>query len=554
MKHQNTLISFLLLGSLVFGLGCSSDKPIEQPDDNPKLAESSKGVIAAAHPAATKVGRDILNAGGNAVDAAVAAGFALSVAEPDMSGLGGRLQAIVHTPNGAIRGVDASTEGPLHYDRATAEDAPYGYPIIGVPGVVAGLLKLHADHGKLPLADIIQPAIDLARNGVEILPGEAYRHSLVKKALLEFEGSKKYYIKNDSMTYETGDILVQEDLAKTLEKIRDGGHDAFYKGDIAEKIVADMEANGGYVDLESMAAYQAKESEIVSANYRGFDIYGLWLPSFGAITMESLNILSNLPIDSYTKEQWGSAVYQATRLAYNDRLAQLEHGADYFLTKDRADSLANHVNVNEPDTVFVGQVNEEYPELKNLISHGHTTHLSAADSEGYMIALTQSLGPIFGSKVATPGLGFMYASTLGSYLGPFSPGPGDRAVSHISPTIVLKEGKPFMALGAAGGDKIVTAVVQVISRVIDQGMSLEDALAAGRVHPNREGGMDLELHDGISWSDEDFAFLADQGLLIRPEERTSRFGRVHAVLHNFENKTWKAAADPDWEGTALGIN
>lgn len=548
------ILSAILTSSiLVAGIACSSKNATEEEPPSTKTATSTKGVIATGHPEATKIGQDIFLQGGNAVDAAVASAFALSVAEPDMSGLGGRLQAILHTPDGAIRGVDASTEGPLNYDKSTAEDAPYGYPLIGVPGVVAGLLKLHTDHGRLPLAVVIKPAIDLAHNGVVVTPGAARRFALAKEPLLEFDGSKMYYIKEDSLTFEAGDLLIQKDLATTLEAIRDGGHKAFYEGPIAEKIVADMEANGGYVDKNSLAAYQARESEIVSANYRGYDVYGLWLPSFGAITMESLNILSNLPVDSFTEEQWGSAIYQATRLAYNDRLAQLNHEPDYFLTKERADSLAQYVNVLEPDTVYVGQVLKSEPALKTLISHGHTTHLSAADEQGYMIALTQSLGPIFGSKVATPGLGFVYASTLGSYLGPFSPGAGERAVSHISPTIILEEGEPYMALGAAGGDKIVTAVVQVISRVIDQDMSLEQAIAAGRVHPNRAGGMDLEVHEGISWSESDFNFLVDNGLLLRPEERTSRFGRVHAVLHNFETNTWEAVADPDWEGTALGI-
>lgn len=519
-----------------------------------KYAESPHGVIATAHPLATQAGLKMLNEGGNAVDAAVAAGFALSVVEPSMSGLGGRLQAIVRTPEGEIVGVDASTEAPITYDKATATDAPYGYPIIGVPGVVAGLVKLHTDHGSMSFEDVIQPSIDLANNGYEVLPGAAIRFAMVKDVLMEFPGTKAYFIKDDTATYEAGSWLVQKDLGKTLEAIQKGGAEVFYQGEIGEKIVADMAENGGYVDAVSLAAYEAKDAEIVTGSYHGYDVFGLWLPSFGAITMETLNILANLPLDELTEVQWASAVYQATRLSYNDRLAQLNGTAAYLLTKERADSLSRQINIEDPDTVLVGSLDTTKPELLVMAGHGHTSHLSVADSRGRMVSLTQSLGPLMGSKVATKGLGFMYASTLGSYLGPFSPEPGKRAVSHISPTIILKDGQPFMALGAAGGDRIVTAIVQVISRVIDQQMSLEDALAAGRIHPDRTGGMDLEIHDGITWSEADFAFLAEEGLLIDPEERIARFGRVHAVLYDNANKKWQAAADPDWEGTAAGSN
>ena len=517
-----------------------------------KDAESTKGMVSTAHPLATKAGLMMLEQGGNAADAAVAAGFALSVVEPAMSGLGGRLQAIIYTPEGDVVGIDASTEAPLSYDQSTAVDAAYGYPVIGVPGVVAGLIKLHDDHGSLPLASVMKPAINYAMNGYRVLPGAAARFNLVKDQLLEFAGTKRYFIKNDTATYAAGDLLVQADLARTLESIQAYGNEGFYRGEIAEKIVADMEIHGGYVDKASLASYEAKNSEVLKGKYRDVEVFGLWLPSFGAITMEALNILTNLPMDELSETEWASAVYQATKLAYNDRLAQLTHNFDFFLDQKRADSLASLINIKLPDTVLVGDNTRQNPKLLAMQGEGHTTHLSTADSEGGMVALTQSVGPIMGSKVAAPGLGFIHASTLGSYLGPFSPGPGQRAVSHISPTILLKNGKPYLALGAAGGDRIVTAVVQVISRIVDEHMSLPEALAAARVHPARPGGMDLELHEGIEWQQEDFEFLKEQGLLINPRIQKGRFGRIHAVLYQANLHSWIGAADPDWEGTAAG--
>ena len=549
MKINSSVCALTL--AVILMASCQTDKKVIAPPLT-KDATSAKGMVSTAHPLATQAALMMLEQGGNAADAAVAAGFTLSVVEPAMSGLGGRLQAIIYTPEGEVVGIDASTEAPLSYDKETATDAPYGYPIIGIPGVVAGLIKLHDDHGSLPLSTIMKPAIGYARNGCRILPGAAELFSLVKDQLLEFEGTKQYYIKDDTTTYAEGDLLVQEDLARTLEAIQAYGTEVFYKGEIAEKIVADMESHGGYVDKISLAAYEAKNSEVLSGNYRGVEVYGLWLPSFGAITIEALNILSKFPLSDLSESEWASAVYQATKLAYNDRLAQLHHNSDFFLNPYRADSLAELINIRLPDTVLVGDNTWQNPRMLAMQGQGHTTHLSVADSEGGMVALTQSLGPIMGSKVATPGLGFMYASTLGSYLGPFSPAPGQRAVSHISPTIVLKDGKPYMALGAAGGDRIVTAVVQVISRIVDERMSLPAALAAPRVHPARPGGMDLELHEGIEWQEEDFLFLKEQGLLINPRIEPSRFGRVHAVLYQDELQTWVGAADPDWEGTAAG--
>ena len=178
---------------------------------------------------------------------------------------------------------------------------------------------------------------------------------------------------------------------------------------------------------------------------------------------------------------------------------------------------------------------------------GHTTHLSVADKNGMVISLTQSLGPIMGSRVATPGLGFLYAATLGGYLGPMQ--PGQRAASHISPMILATDGEPFMGIGAAGGAKINSAIVQAISRVVDRDMELLDALAAPRVHPI-EKGMSLEVPDSLSWNPEDYQFLQENGFVIEEENRPFRFGRVHVVMKS--GSTWLGAADPDGEGASAG--
>ncbi len=185
-----------------------------------------------------------------------------------------------------------------------------------------------------------------------------------------------------------------------------------------------------------------------------------------------------------------------------------------------------------------------------LSKQGHTTHLSAADSSDMMIALTQSLGPNMGTKVATPGLGFLYAVTLGGYLGDFE--PGQRAASHISPVVISKGNVPFMALGAAGGSRIISAITSVSSRILDHELSLYEALAAPRVHPDDADSAYVEMHEGLEWQDEVIQAMEEQGLLLNKVEEVARFGRIQAVMYDKEAKQWIGAADPDWEGTAVG--
>ena len=536
MKNE-ILLGFLIL----FLFSCQSTKiPKHQ------TAVSARGVVAAGQPLAVQAGREMLTLGGNAVDAAVATAFALSVVEPSMSGLGGRLQAIIRLPNGEIHGVDATTQSPIKYDTAVVKPQRYGYTTIGIPGVVAGLTKLLEDHGSLPLETVMAPAIRFAEEGFSLLPGEARRHAQVSKQLSEFDGSSRYFLQKDEKPYPAGAKWVQQDLANTLKLIAKDGRQAFYEGSIAQKIVADMKANDGLLTLEDLKNYEAKSSRIVSGSYRGHDLYGLWLPSFGAITIEILQILENFPMKNLSEEDRTAAVYQAMQLAYEDRWAQLESDsvAEVITSKAYAKELAAKIDLDQKPAA----VGYDFPPIdswKDLM--GHTTHLSTADESGMMVALTQSLGPNMGSKVAAPGLGFLYAVTLGSYLGIFE--PGQRVSSHISPFLVTKDEKPFMGLGAAGGSRIVTAVAQVVSRVIDQEMPVEEALAAPRVFPDQDTIL-LETHAGTEWSRELIKTLKTEGFGLKSIPEEARFGRVHAVLFDAEKKKWIGAADPDWEGVA----
>lgn len=499
-------------------------------------ATVNNSVISSAHPLATNAGLVMYKQGGNAFDAAVAAGFTLAVVEPSMSGLGGRLQAIYKNSYGKIAGIDASTEVPKNYIQ-NEDKFSYGYPTIGIPGVVAGLLAIHKKKGKLPLYKVIDPAIKYASKGFILLPGEAKRQQMVKNKLLEFEGTKHHFLVNDSLSYKAGELIIQKDLARVLKAIANKGRKGFYEGEVAEKMIKDFQVNGGIVSLDDLKNYRARESKILKGKFRGHEVYSLYLPSFGAITIQILQILDQLDNPNDEKE-WAFQHGKATEIAYTYRKKQTDTSdLKEILSYEKAAKWAAKI---EQENSSFNLTSEEIPISWTSID-GHTTHLTTADKWGNVVALTQTVGPIMGSKVATKGLGFLYAVTLGGYLGNYS--PGDRANSHISPTLIEKDGDIILALGAAGGSRIVPAITQVSDRYITQQNSLAKALTLPRVYPYQDT-LWVENHKGIQQLINE-SFYSEFPLKYIDEP--ARFGRVHAIAK--KDNTWVGAADPDWEGT-----
>ncbi|MEQ9401245.1 MAG: gamma-glutamyltransferase [Longimicrobiales bacterium] len=504
------------------------------------------GMVAAAQPLATEAGIRMLEMGGNAADAAVAAGFAIAVVEPTMNSIGGRNQILIRLPDGSVAGIDGTTQAPWDYDYDTAPQASYGYPVIGVPGAVAGLMRLHGEYGSLPLATVMAPAIDLAENGFRLLPGEAARHGGGMEQGREFPGTRASYLEADGSAYDPGDMLVQKDYARTLRAIAAGGHDAFYRGEIAERMAADLAANGSAVKLEAFHDYEALDADVVRGSYRGYDIVGLGVPAAGAVVVQALQALENFDPDDYTDAEWAAMTGQALGMASRElRAINSDSAAVRAVSKEYARYVADQIRA--PAVAGGDGRGLPAPLGDRLDDQGHTTHLTTADAAGMMVALTQTLGPNMGSKVVTPGLGFLYASTLGGYLGRME--PGDRARSFISPVMVFRDGRPVLALGAAGGARIVSGVTQVISRVIDDGMDLAHALEAPRVHMNGEV-LDAETTPGIGWSPTDVAQMRALWPEVSESAWPGSFSRVHAV--HFDGTTWYGGADPDWEGSARG--
>jgi gamma-glutamyltranspeptidase/glutathione hydrolase len=517
-----------------------------------QVARSGAGMVVSAHPLATFAGVRTLERGGNAADAAVATAFAIAVVEPSMNSIGGRNQILIRTTEGRVLGIDGTTQVPPGYDPETAPRASYGYATIGIPGALAGLMRLHDEHGSLPLETVMAPAVDYARHGFRLNPGQARFHEMTARQLAESEGARESFLTPDGSPHRAGEQLRQPILAGTLEALAQGGADLFYRGEIAAQIAADMERNGGYVTREALAQYRAEDARIVRGSYRGFDLAALDIPASGPIAIQALHIMERFERAEHTREAWALITAQALGLAITDlpRLGS-DTAAARATSKEWAAAQAERVRLGagEPATRDAGS--------DWLGQEGHTTHLSVADSSGMVVSLTQTLGPAMGSRVATPGLGFLYAVTLGGYLSAGQLLPGERARSGITPLLVLEDGEPVLVLGAAGGLRIISAVVQAVSRVVDDDMAFAEALAAPRVHPGLDSamafsGLSMETSEPIGWTEWQVEAVRGLGFRVTTVPRAGAFGRIHGIRYHAATGEWEGVADPDWEGTARG--
>lgn len=565
MLESNGIVRRIaVVASMVFLLPCTPLHGQEPPPFQLQVDYSPHGMVSAAQPLATWAGVRILEAGGNAADAAVAAAFAVAVVEPTMNSIGGRTQILVRMPDGRVRGIDATTQAPATYDPETAPQAGYGYAVIGVPGAVAGLMRLHREFGVLPLEQVMEPAIRYASDGFPVNSIVADQLAAAADQAAEFPGTRDAYLKADGSAPASGDVLLSPELATTLATIARTEGEDFYRGEIAERMAADIQANGGAVTLESLQDYRAEDALIVYGSYRGYDLVGSYIPAAGALAIEALQILENFDLKYMPSPDRTILVGLALALAFQDWSLQGSPDMAAQLTSkgwaaQRAAQLVGPVGPpgGWETGAALASVGAGIPawasENTGPVDHlsgGHTTHLSTADASGMMVALTQTLGPNMGSKVVTPGLGFLYASTLGGYLGPME--PGERARSNICPFMVMKDGQPLLVLGGAGGAQIPVAVVNAIVHFVDGGMPFPEALTAPRVGPDRSGGLLLEAHEGAGFSEDFLRTVESLGMSVRAVPRTAAFGRIHGIRYHAETGRWEGAADPDWGGSALG--
>ncbi len=469
-------------------------------------SRAAQGMVVSPSAIASQVGVDVLTAGGNAVDAAVAAAFAMAVTLPSAGNIGGGGFLISRPARGEPVAYDFREVAPTgSHPQMWLEDGEYSYQrhhlshrAVGVPGTVSGLHLAWRDAGRLPWKRLLQPAIELAENGFTV--GHELSRSLRSglQRMSAYPASVAQFSRNGE-PYEPGEVLVQADLSASLKRIAEHGPNGFYKGRTAELIVAEMHANGGLITMADLEGYEAQKRVPIVGNYRGYEVISMPPPSSGGIALvEMLNILEGYDLK---EEGFGSAntlhrMTEAMRRAYADRALYI--GDPDFNEGLPVDQLISKRYANRlRATIRLDAASKSSPDTFSWpVESTETTHFSVVDAERNAVALTYTLEWSFGSGIVVPGAGFLLNNEMGDFNA--APGltnskgligtpanlaePGKRMLSSMSPTIVAKNGKVFMVTGSPGGRTIINTVMQTILNVVDHGMNAQAAVDAGRIH------------------------------------------------------------------------
>jgi len=521
-------------------------------------------MVVSASELASQVGVEVLKKGGNAVDAAVATGFALAVVYPQAGNLGGGGFMVIRFPDGKATSIDFREKAPgkAHRDMYLDESkevvpglSTLGYLASGVPGSVAGLCYALDKYGTMNLKEILAPAIKLAEEGLPVSYELSRELSEASDELSRFPTSANILLKHGK-PYQEGEILVQKDLAKTLRILSEKGPDAFYKGRIADLIVEDMKKNGGLITKEDLANYRPVEREPVYGTYRGYQIVSMAPPSSGGTALiQLLNILEAYDIDSlgYNSSKTIHLITEAAKRVYADRAHHLGD-SDFWSVP------TNGLTSKEYAAELRGKIDPFVATPSSQINHGdptpyeshETTHYSVVDKSGMAVCVTITLNSSFGSKVVIDGAGFLMNNEMDDFsIKPGVPNiyglvgaeanaiePGKRMLSSMSPTVVTKDGELFMVIGTPGGSTIITTVLQVIMNAVDHGMNIEEAVAATRIH-----------HQWLP----DTLYIERAGLPTDVLENLKRMGHKFKVQEGYNGNAQAIMVDPE-TGILLGAS
>lgn len=533
-------------------------------------ATSTKAMATASKYEVSQVGAEIMAKGGNAVDAAVAMGFALGVCEPFTSGLGGGGLATIHTAEGENFFIDFREVAPAAatldlYVDASGENngnTQEGGLASGVPGEVAGLLYLLEHHGTMSREEVMEPAIRIANEGFTVSAYCANAISDAYEKTQKFPEMAKVYLDENGLPWEEGSVITNPDLGKALQLIADQGADVFYKGEIGEAMVATLAKYDGVMTMDDLAGYEVHELKPVTGDYRGYTVISSPPPSSGGTHLiEILNILENFDMASM---EVNSAEYvhlfaETFKLAFADRAKYM---ADTnFVTvplggltsQAYADKRAQDIDLNVA-------MEQAAPDDPSPYEHTDTTHFSVADVNGNCVAITKTINYYFGSGVMVDGYGFM----MNNQMDDFSTDsesvnkiePGKKPLSSMSPTVVLKpDGSPFLVLGTPGGSRIFSGVAEVISRVIDSKMDLHTAISVPKIwncsnKNNLQYENPLKGYEQYALTDETIAKLTEMG---HGELKTAASGAFQCIMF-MDDGTLYGTADPRQDGKAVGVN
>jgi gamma-glutamyltranspeptidase/glutathione hydrolase len=544
-------------------------RAVEVSSDPLRTAE---GMVVSAHRLASEVGARVLAEGGTAVDAAIATGFALAVTHPVAGNIGGGGFMVVRFPDGRTTAFDFRERAPMaahprmFLDEAgeySAEIHHRSHVAVGVPGTVAGFALAHERLGTLPWADLVRPSVGIAKEGFEVTPGLARSLEGGLRSMAPYPASVAAFSK-DGRPYQAGEILIQTDLAGTLERIMGLGRDGFYRGKTARLLAEEMRREGGLITEEDLAAYRAVERDPVRGRFRGYDIITMPPPSSGGVALvQMLNILEGYDLASmgHNSAETIHFLVEAMRRAYRDRALYL--GDPDFVTvpverlTDKAYAAALREDIL-PARASVSAISdialpEESPE---------TTHYSVVDASGMAVSVTYTLEAGYGSKIVVPGAGFLLNNEMGDFNA--EPGrttetgligtdanlamPGKRMLSSMTPSIVAKDGDLVAVVGSPGGRTIINTVLQVILNMAEFGMPVDEAVAAGRLHhqwlPDRvrieAGAIDEETRQALEAMGYEISEVTTQG-------------RAHSIMIDPATGERVGAPDPrDADGGAAG--
>lgn len=559
------ILLFILSGPFI------AHQPAQAQVFNSKSYEN--GLVVSADQLASEIGRDILQQGGNAVDAAVAVQFALSVTLPRAGNLGGGGFMVIRLASGETAALDFREKAPERASRnmyiRNGELQPdlswEGALAVGVPGTVDGMIKALERYGRLPLDVVVQPSVELARNGYMLSHSQAADMNSHRDTFKKYLASARYFIKDDSTEWKEGDLFVQEDLANTLERVARFGRDGFYAGPTADAIVNTMKRYAGLITYRDLRNYESKWRNPVKAEFMDYTLHIMPPPSSGSVAVAQ--ILSMIEEENPQELGHNSAAYihvltEAMRRAFADRAYFL--GDPDFVDVPVSELTGKTYNTERWASYSADQATPsedlDHGDIPSFNESSETTHFSVVDEEGNAVAVTTTLNGSFGSHVSAGGAGFLLNNEMDDFSAqPGEPNaygllggeanaiePGKRMLSSMTPTIVSRNGKVNMVLGAAGGPRIITAVLQNFLNMALFDMSAQQAVTFPRVH--HQWFPDGIFYDDLGLSPDTIEKLEEKGHILMP---FYGIGRAHTIQAG-ENGRLHSGVDPRGDGHAAG--